>query len=60
MNSNGTETIQTYHITRSDSNVGAGLSAGVGVAGHLSDGSSNTTYKPPRTREDGGPWHSDS
>jgi hypothetical protein len=60
MNSNGTETIQTYHITRSDSKVGAGLSAGAGVGANLSDGNSNATYNPPQTREHGGQWHTGS
>lgn len=60
MNSGGTETIQTYHITRSNSKVGAGLSVGAGVAANLSDGSSNATYNPPKTREDGGKWHTGS
>lgn len=57
MNTNGTETIQTYHITRSSSTVGGGLSAGAGFGGHLNDGSSNATYNPPKTRDHGGKWH---
>lgn len=60
MNSTGTESVQTYHITRSNSKVGASASAGVGLGGSLSDGSSNATYTPPKTREDGGKWHTGS
>jgi hypothetical protein len=57
LNSNGTESLQTYHISRSSSTYGAKLSAGVGVGGELNDGSSSATYDPPTTRRDGGPWH---
>jgi hypothetical protein len=60
LNSNGTETLQNYQITRSNSNLGAQLSAGAGVGANLNDGSSSATYSPPETREDGGQWHKQS
>ncbi len=60
MNSDGTETIQTYHIERSNSKVGGKVSVGVGVGANLSDGSSNATYDKPKTREKGGQWHTGS
>ena len=60
MNSDGTETIQTYHIERSNSKVGGKVSVGVGVGVGLSDGSSNATYDQPKTREKGGQWHTGS
>jgi hypothetical protein len=60
LNSNGTEALQNYHITRSSTNVGAQLSAGPGVGANLNDGSSSATYSPPETREDGGQWHKES
>jgi hypothetical protein len=57
LNTKGTETVQTYSITRSNSTYGGKVSFGAGAGGSLSDGNSNATYKPPRTREDGGAWH---
>ena len=60
VNSDGTESLQNYHITRSSTNVGAQLSAGPGVGANLNDGSSSATYSPPETREDGGQWHKQS
>jgi hypothetical protein len=57
LNTKGTETVQTYSITRSNSTYGGKVSFGAGAGGSLSDGSSNATYNPPRTREDGGSWH---
>jgi Flp pilus assembly pilin Flp len=57
MNSHGTETVQTYQITRSTSSFGASVSAGVGVGVGLNDGSANLTYNRPKTRENGGKWH---
>jgi hypothetical protein len=60
MNARGTETIQSYQISRSDSTTGAGVSAGAGFGMHMSNGSSNASYKRPETREDGGQWHQGS
>jgi hypothetical protein len=57
MNSNGTETVQTYRISRSTSKVGVKGSVGVGFGGGLNDGNSDTTYNRPQIREHGGPWH---
>ncbi|MBV8998618.1 MAG: hypothetical protein JO304_06135 [Solirubrobacterales bacterium] len=57
LNSHGTESLQTYHITRSNTTYGAKFSAGAGVGGQLNDGSSSATYDPPTTRQNGGPWH---
>jgi hypothetical protein len=60
VNAHGTETLQNYQITRSTSNVGAKLSVGAGVGVGLNNGSSNATYNPPETRENGGRWHQES
>lgn len=57
MNSKGTETIQSYRITRSNSTVGGDLSVGVGGGFSLSDGTSSATYNRPKMRENGGQWH---
>jgi hypothetical protein len=56
LNTSGTETVQTYRIDRSNSSVGAKWSEGVGLGGHITDGTSSATYDPPMTRQDGGPW----
>jgi hypothetical protein len=56
MNSNGTETVQTYKLSSSNSTVGASVSVGVGGGANLTDGSSTATYYVPETRQDGGPW----
>ncbi len=60
INSNGTETIQKYHITRSSSNIGVNASVGVGAGVGLNNGSSSADYAPPEIRENGGPWHQES
>lgn len=57
MNAHGTETLQSYQITRSSSNFGAAVIAGPGAGVGLHDGSAKLTYNPPKTREDGGKWH---
>jgi hypothetical protein len=56
MNSNGTETTQTYKISRSGSTEGASASFGVGGGATITDGNSTATYHVPETRNDGGPW----
>ena len=60
MNSEGTETVQTYHITQSQSKWGASGSVGVGLGAGVDDGSSSANYDPPETRTDGGPWQKGS
>ena len=57
LNSNGTESVQTFQITRSSTTYGAKASVVAGLGASLSDGTSNATYSPPETREDGGKWH---
>lgn len=58
--SRGTETVQSYDITRSSSNIGVKASVGVGVGLGLNNGSSSANYAPPEIRENGGPWHQES
>jgi hypothetical protein len=60
MNEHGTETVQTYQISRSNSSFGGSVSVGAGAGMQLSNGSSSATYQPPKTREDGGKWHEGS
>lgn len=57
LNTSGTESVQTYHISRSSSTYGGKASVGVGVGASLIGGSSSAKYSPPETRENGGPWH---
>lgn len=57
MNSSGTETIQSYRISRSNSTIGGSLSVGAGGGASLSNGSSTATYNRPKMRENGGKWH---
>ncbi len=56
MNSRGTETVQSYHVDRSHSTIGAEANVGVGLGASESDSTSNACYDPPRERIDGGPW----
>ncbi len=60
MNTSGTETVQSYGITRSNDSVGAQWSDGVGLGGHINDSGSTATYNPPKTRVGGGPWQTGS
>jgi hypothetical protein len=57
MNTQGTETTQTYHLDRSHSTVGGEANLGVGVGASVSTSGTNACYDPPRERIDGGPWH---
>lgn len=58
MNSQGTETTQTYHLDRSHSTIGAQGNLGVGLGASVSTSGSDACYDAPRERVDGGPWHS--
>ena len=57
MNAHGTESLQGYRITRSNSSYGASVGAGAGVGVGPNHGSANLTYNRPQTRENGGKWH---
>lgn len=60
MNSNGTESVQTYTINRSNTTYAVGINAGAGFGAGTTDGSSTATYNAPKTRRDGGPWQNSS
>jgi len=56
MNAHGTEYVQSYHVSKSNSTWGGQVNVGGGGGAELSDGSSSACYDPPRVRQDGGPW----
>jgi hypothetical protein len=55
-NTHGTEYTQSYHLNQSSSTWGGEVNVGGGGGAEFNDGSSAACYDPPRVRQDGGPW----